>query len=93
MRTEGPSGTDRPTHTERPSRIERPSIQVADLAQLYARGELPCAPDHVGELAEAEFGPVGDVSSPPVESIDPIEAFCVAWACSPAPDTPTLPGR
>jgi hypothetical protein len=73
-------------------RTERPScIGQDDLAQLYARGQLPSAPDDPGGLGDTEFGPVGDVAPSQRDAIDPIEAFCVAWACSPAPDTPTLP--
>jgi hypothetical protein len=83
-------GTDRPSRTERQSRIERPSIQVADLAQLYARGELPSAPDDPSALGDQEFGPVGGAEPPASDAVDPMEAFCVAWSMGFAPDSPAL---
>jgi hypothetical protein len=75
-------------------RTERPNLTGGDLAQLYARGLLPSAPDDPGELVEAEFGPVGTAGDyqPPAE--DCIEAFCEAWGTAGfCPDNPILRRR
>ncbi len=70
---------------------ERPEFLAGtDLAQLYARGQLPTAPDDPRDL---EFGPVGTIEPTEPEQTDAVEAFCVAWAMGFAPDSPELRDR